>query len=155
MHHAVANVHTYLAMNSSLYEQMVKYSSKEQQVDIFKFNSRFNTPLCDSHIADVGLLPPSLAYSLVSVYSRLKTSFVPQPTPETPKIPLAAVCVMVRGLSEAYLTLRNDIHDTVMRLHAVRLGHIDPGPGQGGEFGSRVFSSTGDDLARKHMEAAE
>jgi hypothetical protein len=93
----------------------------------------FDTPVFDAYVDKLGALPPSLVYSTVEIYLALKlidrNPFV-FPKPAYVK----AISLGYQTLAKTLEHLSPRIQDTIMRLHAVRLGHPDPGIGKGEEF---------------------
>jgi hypothetical protein len=91
-----------------------------------------HTPIFDTHLEKIGVLPASLSFSVARAYSLIKTfSTVPQYREELPTSALiSAYSISIKILEET----GDAILDTVMRLHAVRQGHPDPGIGKGEEF---------------------
>jgi hypothetical protein len=91
----------------------------------------FDAPVFDEHVEQIGILPPALAYSVVKCYANLKgLGSTVQLDHKYPAM-LAAFYKFYVAVLEGVST---EIHDTVLRLHAVRLGHPDPGIGKGEEF---------------------
>jgi len=114
-----------------VYEEMSK-----QGVDRAPYPGKmvpeFQTPIFDAHVAKIGILPASLSFSVAKVYSSLKSIGGRRAELGEQDIRLAAT--LLKAMSLSLDVLANDIHDTVMRLHAVRMGHSDPGIGSGDQF---------------------
>jgi hypothetical protein len=151
----VNNAHQTTATFAFLYEQLGKGIEKEMVQPSMPFY-KFNTSVYDRHVDEIGLLPPTLTHSLVSVYTRMGVTVqAVQPLPEMPKLAIGAASILARATTDAYAKLSQDIHDVVMRLHAVRLGYGDPGPGKGVEFGESCLPKTKDEIVKKDIEAAD
>jgi hypothetical protein len=154
LHQMIGVMHQFSLLALKAYEGFAETLGNELKVQPKLPFYKFASPVYDHHIADVGLLPASLTYSVVSAYTRLKTAAnFDQYTSEIPNLALSHMSSLARGMTDAYLQLAKDIHDVVMRLHAVRLGYNDPGPGKGEEFGKTLPSTVGDAIAQKDMQA--
>lgn len=85
---------------------------------------KFDPLIYRANVGQLGLLGPSTAHDVVSIYNILLL----KPTGSMKDVPASMVATILRGYTEAYGKWLVDVADVNVRLLAVYSGNPDPGP---------------------------
>jgi hypothetical protein len=142
MHERVDRFRNALSFHKVMFEKASKYNESVSYEMPWTIIPKFSTPIFDAHVQDIGVLPPSLSYSVARVYATLKSLGTAPERNQQYDAKLVRATHDILG--KMFSDLTEDLHDVVLRLHAVRLGQEDPGVGAGSEWSKKHDGSDGD-----------
>jgi hypothetical protein len=135
MHERIHKFKNALSSHKSMFENASKYSNSELYDMPWRIMPKFSTPIFDAHVQSIGFLPPTLSHSVAGIYATLK--YLGTTSERNQQYEANLVRATYDILEKLLSDLTRDLHDVVLRLHAVRLGQEDPGVGAGAEWSKK------------------
>jgi hypothetical protein len=127
-----------------IYDAMAKDLGEDHEHELHMLtNVSFETIIFDTFVCDIGLLPPSITASIAKIYGQFRAY---KPIEYGKPVSLELLAKMYEAIQKSFTDLSGSTHDLIMRLHAIRLGHDDPGEGKGSEFADKFLLPQKEDL---------
>ncbi|RDI51235.1 hypothetical protein [Microvirga subterranea] len=121
LHRQVHNTIQSIVVQKHMYEKLLQAKS----TSLFEYRfPRFRTTVFDENISKIGLLGPSIAGDVISVYATLRVELEPAVLKDAPADIMIS---LLEGLLETYRDLGGEIVHVGGRLSHVQFGNPDPG----------------------------